>query len=611
MKAHGPLHSRREVMRGMVATGLGLAGAASAKSATGGTTSGALLQRLMDERVRHSPELATRLGLDTGSSSRLRWLLDDRSLAASGAVKTRISDQLGAVETMTDAAVAPEDRLHLDAVRHFLRAEREIGRFSYGSALEPRPYVLSHLSGAYASVPEFLASRHPLGEVPDAEAFLSRMRGFATALDQERERLRHDAGLGATPPDFILARTKAQLTDLRDTAPEQSPILIAFRTRLESAGLPLNFHESARHIWSTTIVPALGRQIEALSSLETRARPEAGVWRLPDGEAYYRASLANATTTSLSPGAVHATGRDLVEQLTAEADRLLRAQGLTTGTLAQRVGALYSDPRFLYPDDDDGRARLMSDIRSRIQAFREQALRAFRSVPRIAVDVRRVPPLLESGAPPAYYEDPSLDGSRPGTFYVNLATTGAWPRWLLASTVFHEAEPGHHLQQAFLLEGPRVPAIRTILWSPGYGEGWAVYAEQLAEELGMYDGDDAGRIGYVLTSLLRACRLVADTGVNSLRWSREQAVEWMSENGIPRPLAVNEVERYCVWPGQACSYMVGKAEWLRLRDRARSALGGSFDLRAFHAAGLAAGPVPLTMLQNVIDTYIDQSRARS
>lgn len=610
-RSNGFLVDRRDVMRGMVAGGFGLAGAASARPAAGGPASGALLQRLMDERVRASPELATRLGLDVGPLARLRSLLDDRSLSACEAARARTRAQIAAIDALAGAAVAPADRLHLDAVRYFLLAEREIGQFGYGAATEPRPYVLSHLSGAYTSIPEFLGSRHPLGDVSDAEAFLARMRGFATVLDQERERLRHDAALGAIPPDFILTRTKAQLAELRDAPPEQSPVLLALRTRLENAGLPLRFPESARQVWSGSIVPALDRQIAALSALDSRAGQEAGVWRLPDGEAYYAASLSIATTTSLSPAAVHATGRDLVARLAAETDRLLRAQGLTTGSLADRIGALYSDPRFLYPDDDDGRAQLMSDVRGRIAAFREQAPRAFNSVPRIPVDVRRVPPLLEKGAPPAYYEDPSVDGSRPGTFYVNLATLAAWPRWLLASTVFHETEPGHHLQQAVLLEGPPVPAIRTVLWSPGYGEGWALYAEQLAEELGLYEGDEAGRIGYALTTLLRACRLVADTGVNSLRWPREQAIAWMIDNGIPRPLAVNEVERYCVWPGQACSYMIGKGEWLRLRDRARSALGSRFDLRAFHASGLAAGPVPLTMLQNVIDDYISESRARS
>lgn len=611
MKMNEPLHCRRDVIRGMLAAGLGLAGAPSVRATTGETRSGALLQRLMDERVRHSPELATRLGLDSGPSIRLRWLLDERSPAACEAARGRTRDQLAAVESLTGAAVAPEHRLHLEAVRHFLRAEREIARFGYGSAFSPRPYVLSHLSGAYVSIPEFLASRHPLGGMSDAQAFLSRMQAFATALDQEREQLRHDADLGVIPPDFVLARTKAQLTELRDFPPEQAPILVALRTRLDSAGLPPDIHDRARQIWSSTIVPALDRQLEALSSLEPRASREAGIWRLPEGEAYYQASLANATTTSLSADEVHAIGRDMVQRLTVEADRLLRAQGLTTGTLSERIGALYSDTRFLYSDDDHGRARLMSDVRDRIAAFREQAPRAFRRVPRVPVEVRRVPPFLESGAPPAYYEDPSIDGSRPGTFYVNLATLSAWPRWLLSSTVFHETEPGHHLQQALLLEDAHLPPIRTILWSPGYGEGWALYGEQLAEELGMYEGDDAGRIGYVLTTLLRACRLVADTGVNSLRWPREQAIEWMIEHGIPGPLAANEVERYCVWPGQACSYMIGKREWLRLRDRARSALGSRFDLRDFHAAGLAPGPVPLTMLADVIDEYISESRARS
>ncbi len=601
--------TRRDVVRGL-ATGL-VMGTAPVRATPPREDPQSLLRRLMDERLRHSPELATRLGLDTGALSRLRWNLDDRSLAASLAARERTGDQLRAIDSLRDADMAPEDRLHLQAVRHFLQLERDIGRFPFGAAVDPRPFVLSHLTGAYTSIPEFLASRHPLIEASDAAALLSRMREFGRILDQEVEHLRHDAGRGVIPPDFVLARAKGQLTDLRDSPPDQSPILLALQTGAASGTLLPHFRNGARRIWSDLIVPALDRQIEALSSLLPRAGHEAGIWRLPDGEAYYGTSLAHATTTAFSPGEVHVIGLEMVRQMTAEADRLLRAQGLTTGTLAERVGALYSDPRFLYSDDDDGRARLLSDISGRIRAFRAQAPRAFRNLPTVPVEVRRVPALLEGGAPPAYYEDPSLDGSRPGTFFVNLATTSAWPRWLLASTVFHEAEPGHHLQQSVLIEGPQIPPIRTILWSSGYGEGWATYAEQLAEELGMYEGDDVGRIGYVLTALLRACRLVADTGVNSLRWSREEAIEWMIENGIPRPLAMNEVERYCVWPAQACSYMIGKGEWLKQRERARSALGSRFDLREFHAAALAIGPVPLTMFHSVIDDFIRRTRARS
>src|SRR5690606_27203415 len=222
--------------------------------------------------------------------------------------------------------------------------------------------------------------------------------------------------------------------------------------------------------------------------------------------------------------------------------------------------------------------------------------------PEVPVEIRPVPAFRESGAPFAYYEDPSLDGARPGAFYINLRDTAEIPSWMITTTTFHEAVPGHHLQQAMLMEGPPLPLIRTLQWSSGYGEGWALYAEQLADELGMYDDDPSGRIGYVWGALLRAGRLVADTGIHSRRWPRDQAVEWMIEHAAtPGGLAVNEVERYCVWPGQACSYMIGKVRWLALRDRARTALGAAFDIRDFHRAGLAAGAPPLSVFDQVID----------
>lgn len=559
----------------------------------------------MAERLSASPELATSLGLDKGVFAAQRSCLDDRSLAAASAAKRQARDQLAALDALDSTNLEPGDRLHVEAVRHFLALESNIGqRFAYGAAVEPRPYVVSHLTGACTSVPDMLASKHPITTGADTEAYLTRMEAFAAALDQEVERIRHDAELGVIPPDFVLARTHEQLLALRDSSPDQSPVVATFGARLREAGLPMGPLETARRIFSRTIVPALDRQAGALAALAPHATHDAGVWRLPDGEAYYAASLAGATTTHLSPETVHSMGIEAVGHLQAEADRMLRSQGFTDGSLAERIGAIYSDPRFLYPDDADGRERLIGDIEDSLAAIRARLPSVFHRLPRTPVEIRRVPPFRESGAPPAYYEDPSLDGSRAGAFYVNLGTMAAWPRWLLASTVFHETEPGHHLQQAVLLEGPPVPSIRTILWSPGYGEGWALYAEQLADELGMYDDDPIARIGYVMTTLLRACRLVADTGVNALRWSREQTIAWMTENGIPAPLAVNEVERYCVWPGQACSYMVGKSEWLKLRTRARAALGSAFDLRDFHAATLKVGAVPLTMLAEVVEGHI-------
>lgn len=385
---------------------------------------------------------------------------------------------------------------------------------------------------------------------------------------EETARLEHDAALGAVPPDFVQDRTLSQLRALRDQPASQSSLVTSLVRKAGEAHLEGDYGARAARILDQRIRPALALQAAALESLRPRAPAAAGIWRLPDGERYYAAALRSCTTRKVTPAALHEEGKTLTAQLAATLDGLLRGQGLTTGSLADRIGVLRADPKLLYPNTDSGRAQFIADMSVRVNALRVRLPMDFRTIPKTPVEIRRVPPVREEAAPPAYYEDPSIDGSRPGTFYINLQDTRQTPLWMMTSTVFHETIPGHHLQQAMLLEGPPMPLIRKIFWPEAYGEGWAVYAEQLAEELGIYDRDPLGRIGYVLSTMLRACRLVVDTGINAHRWTRDQAIAWLIEHGgIPKPIAVNEVERYCVWPGQACSYMVGKMAWLQLRAR--------------------------------------------
>lgn len=601
--------ARREVLAGL-ATVVGAsaftAGAGVARPAGDAAGLTATLDAIADDILDASPELTTALGLDTGRRAHQNGLLNDRSLAARADQKRRTRRHLAALEGFQDQALSGLDRVNLAAVRATLEFQDAIGaRFDYGSAVDPQPYVVSQLTGAYASVPDFLDSKHDIDSDADAEAYLGRLDRFAREIGNENQCIDHDARAGISPPGFVLDRALTQLKALRDQSPETSTLVTSLARKTGDAGLGRRYGETAADILTHRIVPALQSQVAALEALRPEATEEAGVWRLPDGEAYYSAALTNATGMTEGPRALHELGLDLVRELGARLDGMLDAAAYPAGPRAARVGAFQSDPQYLYPNDAAGKSRLIKDQTAKLAEVGRRLPAVFWRSPQGAVEIRPVPAFRESGAPFAYYEDPSLDGARPGVFYINLRDTTAIPSWMITTTTFHEAVPGHHLQQAMLLEGPPLPLIRKLQWSSGYGEGWALYAEQLADELGMYDDDPSGRIGYVWGALLRAGRLVADTGVHSQRWTRDQAIEWMVEHAAtPRGMAVNEVERYCVWPGQACSYMVGKARWLALRERAKATMGASFDIRDFHQAALAVGAPPLSVFDRVIDDFI-------
>lgn len=350
------------------------------------------------------------------------------------------------------------------------------------------------------------------------------------------------------------------------------------------------------------VAPALDRQIAALEAQRPLARGEAGVWRLPQGEVYYRWALAAATTTERSPDEIFRQGEAELKSYQAQMDALLRPLGYTQGSVGARMAALGRDPRYLFPDTDAGRAQVIAYAEGRIAGMRKHLPELFGTLVPGNVVVTRIPPAEEPGAAGAYGGQGSADGTIPGRFWINLSSTDRWPRFSIPSTTYHEAIPGHVWQGEYTL---RQPVARSLLRFSAHSEGWALYAEQLADEVGVYEGDPAGRLGYLQSMAFRACRLVVDTGLHAKRWTREQAIQWFAEaNGQSAGEVTAEVERYCSWPGQACAYKVGHSEINRLRDRAKAALGARYDRRAFNDAVLAAGPVPLTVLARAVDAYV-------
>ena len=566
----------------------------------------ALFAQFADEMLRRVPERATSLGLDVGKLAPLRSQLHEESLAAIAQDKRDTAGRLDRLRAIDRGGLHGLDAASYDTVMFTLQVDDEAGRlFGYGTGSARSPYVLSQLTGAYQAVPDFLDTQHKIESAADAEAYLARMAAFARLMDQEIEVFRHDASAGVVPPDFILDKALVQMGVFLATPAEHATLVTSLARRAAAHKLDGSYPTRAASLYTGQILPALQRQADLLRSVRGGAVHEAGVARLPHGADFYRLGLKTYTTASLSPAQIHQTGLDLVASLSAEIDTALRAQGLKDGSVGQRLASLAADKRYLYDDTDEAKETLLADLNKRVAAMQAKLPERFDTLPKVTVQIRRVPKAIEAGAPGGYYQRGSLDGTRPGAYYINLRDTAEWPRWTLPTLTFHEAIPGHHLQISLAQETPGLPLLRKMAGFSGYSEGWALYAEQLAVEMGMYESDPLGRVGQLQASLFRAVRLVVDSGLHAQGWSREHAVDYYVDAlGDKRSAAITEVERYCVWPGQACSYMIGKLTWLRLRDQAKTALGAKFDIKKFHDAGLLSGSLPLDVLGQVVGDYI-------
>jgi uncharacterized protein (DUF885 family) len=609
-------HTRRRLLASAASAAAFSGPVAAAARLDANAASDALLSRMADAILVEFPENATFLGLDTGPRAALKHRLTDRSIAAEARRASSCAERLRRLRAVDRKRLSGLSAVNYDCAlyAHELAAEG-YGRFKSGDnavlntlqAESNTPYVVNQGSGDFATIPDMLDSQHKIATTADAEAYLDRMRELARGLDAEDERMRRDAGLGVVAPDFILDTTLGQLKGVAAMPPADWSLVSSLSGRARAAGLAGDWQGRASKVVETEVAPALARQIDTLQTLRARAGHDAGVWRLPDGEAWYGWFLKVGTTTPLSAEEVHRLGLEQARQLSGEIDALLKAQGLSQGTVAERIIALNRDPRFLYPDTDQGRAQLLAYLNGVVASMRPRLPQAFATLPKADLVIKRVPPEIQDGASNGYEQDGPLDGSRPANYYINLKTTTVWPRFSLPSLTFHEGVPGHVWQGVF---AHRLPPIRSMLSFNAYIEGWALYAEQLGEELGLYADDPFGRIGYLQSIQFRACRMVVDTGMHAMRWSREQAIQWiLANNGLPEPKARSEVDRYCVWPGQACGYKVGHAWINRLRDKARAALGPRFDLRSFDDALVRSGAVPLTVLDRLVDNYIAARKA--
>jgi uncharacterized protein (DUF885 family) len=596
--------SRRDVLSSAAAA---LAGTARGAPAGGPQAQlNAAFDAFFNQALDESPELATSLGLDKGPRAWEKSKFHKASLADVERQKRENAAQFARLRGIDRKALTGMPAVNYDSVFYDLEISDEGNRrFNYGTG--GSPYVVSQITGAWQDAPDFLASQHTIDTRADCEAYIARLGEFARLMDEEIERVRHDVGLGVTPPDFCVAGALGGMKTLH-APPDQSTLVTSLSERARARGIAGDWAGQATKAYQGQVLPALERQMALLEGLKGTATHEAGVWRLPDGEAYYAHALKAQTTTTMSPAEVHQLGLDVTKDLQARADVLFRKIGMSQGTVAERYGALFKDPKYIYPNTDAGKAKEINDLNALVQDMQQRLPQYFGMLPKTPLEIRRIPAATEAGAS-THYTDGSLDGTRPGIYWLNLRDTAEAPFWDMPTTTFHEGIPGHHLQLT-LQKQADLPMIRKAGGFGAYIEGWALYAEQLAQEMGFYADHPDWELGYIHDALLRSGRLVTDTGLHSLRWSREKATETLSSiDGDPTSLAQQEIERYCVWPGQACSYMVGKVTILRLRDKAKAALGSRFDIRQFHDAVLLAGSMPLTVLEHAVDNYIAAHKA--
>ncbi|WP_304170695.1 DUF885 family protein [Phenylobacterium aquaticum] len=604
---------RRQLLLSAAAAGLATAAPGLALAATGDAAANAFFDKTCVQMLDDAPEFASSLGLDKGALAWRKSKLSDASWAGVEAKHKFCEDGLASLKALPDAGLSPAVKLNKDVVAYAMELGLEARPFKFGennfqSAMSESstPYVVSQQGGTYSDAGEFLDSQHSIETAADCDAYLARMHAVAVALDQETARVKADAAQGVIAPDFIMANMLGQMSGMLAVSAADSRFVSSLAGRAKAKGIAGDWSGQATKIVSGEIYPALTRQYEALKGLQPQSGHDAGVWRFKDGEAYYSWLLKAGTNTDMTAEQVHQTGLEQNKAIEARMDAILKANGLSQGTVGERMIALGNDPRFLFPDTDAGRDQIIAYLNQVIIDVRPKLASQFNLKLKAPVDVKRVPADIQDGAGQGYMNTGSLDGSRPSTYYINLKSTKNWPKFSLPTLTYHETVPGHAWQGAYLTETGQLPLIRILLSGfNAYVEGWALYAEQLGDEMGMYETNWAGQLGYLQAQRFRAIRLVVDTGLHAKRWTREQAIDWaVANSGRTRQAMTSEIDRYCGTPGQACGYKVGHNEINRLRDHAKQALGAKFDIRGFNDTVVKTGAVPISVLAAQIDALI-------
>jgi uncharacterized protein (DUF885 family) len=563
-----------------------------------------------------NPELFTSVGVAEGS------IFDHHSgkLAAVGDAKRDhdydvLQKYLDEVRKFDRASLKGQDQITYDVLIDFYGSQLAMRKFDWLSS--EGLYPVSPMFGTEAQLLSFMETTHVVKNDKTARNYVARLIAMGPKLDALTADMQHQAKEGVVLPASLLEKSIAVIDATVEPPPAQNGLVTSFVTRMDAVkGLDAKrkseLQAEAVGAVKNQVYPAYGRMREALIALRPAAATQsAGVSRLPDGAAYYDLMLQQQTTSNYTAEQLHALGLSEVARITQEMQVILDAQGVKQGTIAARVKQLQDDPRYHMPNTAEGRAQFLARYRQLLVEVSARMPEYFRIVPKEMPSVERMPESLEKGSAGAQYQSAAMDGSRPGIFEVNERDLNETPTWGMKTLAYHEGIPGHHFQITIAQGLKDLPLIRQIGLYTAYAEGWALYAEHFAAEIGMYKDDPLGDLGRLQGEIFRAARLVVDTGIHAKGWTREQAIQYMIENtGMSDTEVTTEIERYMALPGQACAYKVGELKILELRGRAQAAFGDKFSIKDFHAVILENGALPLTVLDKVVDDWIAREAPR-
>lgn len=568
------------------------------------------LERLTYDRLRDAPEQCTSLNMPVEKIGiYYKDKLADRSAKAVKAKRDKLYAEYEKFQKIDIKSLNANDALTLEILKSSTKFAYDLAKVGMGDTTwQASPYVISQLTGIYQSFPDFMDGQHKIKTKEDAEDWLKRLESFGVQMANELARAKIDYKAKIIPPDYILDTSIKQFEAILKTPIQELVLVSSLVKKANDAKLDgAEYGKRASEIVKNKIIPQYQETVQTLREIRKIATSNAGILHKPNGLKFYEKALARSTTTNMSPKEVHDIGLKVAAQINAEMDKMLKLIGYNEGSLASRMEKLYNDPQYSYSNDDAGKAKILQDINVYIAAMDKKIPQLFEILPKAKVEVKAVPKYIEAGAPNGYYQRPAIDGSRPGYYYINLRDTAGWPKWTLPTLTFHEAAPGHHNQIALAQENKNLPFIRAnMMGFTAYSEGWGLYAETIADEIGMYENDPAGRIGYLQAIAFRAARCVVDTGIHAFGWSRQKAIDYMYEvTGRFKPQVESEIARYTVWPGQACAYLIGREKILEIREFAKTKLGTKFDMRKFHDLLISQGSVPLNVLENMVKNWVN------
>jgi len=560
------------------------------------------------------PEIATYYGVsDASINAKVMSKLTDYSPSGETHRRKGLKAILSQLNNIDTSSLSDSEKISLSAIKSEVKgALLPAQTVNYGTVLGEYgvwflPYSVNHLSGLQIEFPGYMEDKFAVTNTDEANAYLNRLSMYPAAMGTLVDKLNHDADIGVIPPDFVIDNTLRGLQAQISSPANMHPLVTSFGAKLNTAKVAGSdaLISSAAELVETKYYAATRQLINALEAVRPKATHEAGIGRLPQGAKLYQTLIQHLGNSTKTADDIHQLGLAEVARITLEMDGLLKEVGYVDGTVGERMQVLLNDPQYLYPNTPEGKQQLMADIDADLALVDAKLPDWFGRLPDQDVAIEAVPDSRAASTSGAFYDAPSQDGSRKGTFWISLYDTASLPSYSLQTLTYHETNPGHHLQTIIGLSD-ELPLLSTVFYSNAAGEGWALYAERLAAEMGIYANDPIDNIGRLQSELHRAVRLVVDTGMHAKGWSREKAIDYaVATEGIHQSEATAEIERYTVWPGQALGYKLGELKIIELREKAKQVLGDKFDIKVFHNRLLENGALPLDLMEQKINQWLE------